>query len=99
MLFIQGIPMAFMIYIIAFGDFITGENLVLSESENRKDEYIDFNSNRSNVISGIRNIFMAIFSSYIPMCGPLVRHLQEVLLKGTRLERKPCSLFLVVWVH
>ncbi|AXU61079.1 benzoate membrane transport family protein [Clostridioides difficile 824] len=71
MLFIQGIPMAFMIYIIAFGDFITGENLVLSESENRKDEYIDFNSNRSNVISGIRNIFMAIFSSYIPMCGPL----------------------------
>ncbi|MCQ7013144.1 hypothetical protein M9Y11_20205, partial [Clostridioides difficile] len=35
MLFIQGIPMAFMIYIIAFGDFITGENLVLSESENR----------------------------------------------------------------
>ncbi|OJT74545.1 hypothetical protein BM530_14965, partial [Clostridioides difficile] len=61
MLFIQGIPMAFMIYIIAFGDFITGENLVLSESENRKDEYIDFNSNRSNVISGIRNILWQSF--------------------------------------
>ncbi|EQG75464.1 hypothetical protein QKA_2357 [Clostridioides difficile DA00165] len=50
-----------MIYIIAFGDFITGENLVLSESENRKDEYIDFNSNRSNVISGIRNILWQSF--------------------------------------
>lgn len=70
-LFIQGLPMAFMIYIIAFGDFITGENLVLSESKNRKDEYIDFNSNRSNVISGIRNIIMAVISPYISMCGPL----------------------------
>lgn len=70
-LFIQGLPMAFMIYIIAFGDFITGENLVLSESKNRKDEYIDFNSNRSNVISGIRNIVMAVISPYIAMCGPL----------------------------
>lgn len=70
-LFIQGLPMAFMIYIIAFGDFITGENLVLSESKNRTDEYIDFNSNRSNVISGIRNIAMAVISPYIAMCGPL----------------------------
>ncbi|MCC0652541.1 hypothetical protein [Clostridioides sp. ES-S-0001-03] len=70
-LFIQGLPMAFMIYIIAFGDFITGENLVLSESKNRTDEYIDFNSNRSNIISGIRNIVMAVISPYIAMCGPL----------------------------
>ncbi|MCC0679620.1 hypothetical protein IC218_05015 [Clostridioides sp. ES-S-0005-03] len=70
-LFIQGLPMSFMIYIIAFGDFITGENLVLSESKNRTDEYIDFNSNRSNIISGIRNIVMAVISPYIAMCGPL----------------------------
>lgn len=64
--------MVFMIYIIVFGDFIIGENLVFFESENRKDEYIDFNLNRFNVISGIRNIFMVIFFLYILMCGLLV---------------------------
>lgn len=70
-LFISAIPMAIMVYIIAFGDFVTGEALIKEADEIRKDEKIDFNSNRSNLISGFRNVVMAFITPYVPLCGPL----------------------------
>lgn len=70
-LFISAIPMAIMAYIIAFGDFVTSEALINEADEIRKDEKIDFNSNRSNLISGFRNIIMALIAPYVPLCGPL----------------------------
>ncbi|WP_419724462.1 hypothetical protein [Terrisporobacter petrolearius] len=70
-LFISTVPMAIIAYIIAFGDFITGEALIAEAGEVRKDEKIDFDSNRSNLISGMRNIVMALMAPYIQLCGPL----------------------------
>ncbi|PRR78490.1 hypothetical protein CLLI_15740 [Clostridium liquoris] len=70
-LFISAIPMAIMAYIIAFGDFVTSEALINEAKEVRKDEKIDFNSNRSNLISGFRNIVMSLIAPYVPLCGPL----------------------------
>lgn len=70
-LFISAIPMAIIAYIIAFGDFITTEALIGEADEIRQDEKIDFNSNRSNLISGIRNIIMALIAPYTQLCGPL----------------------------
>lgn len=70
-LFIKAVPMAVMVYIIAFGDFITSGALLSEADEIRTDEKIDFNSNRSNLISGIRNLIEGIFIPYVPLCGPL----------------------------
>ncbi|UPA32134.1 hypothetical protein L0P85_08375 [Terrisporobacter glycolicus] len=70
-LFISTVPMSIIAYIIAFGDFITGEALIAEAAEVRKDEKIDFDSNRSNLISGMRNIVMALIAPYIQLCGPL----------------------------
>lgn len=70
-LFINAIPMAAIVYIIAFGDFVTSEALIREADEARSDEIIDFNSNRSNLISGFRNILMAIIAPYVTLCGPL----------------------------
>ena len=70
-LFIKAIPMAIMVYIIAFGDFITSGALLNEADQIRTDEKIDFNSNRSNLISGIRNFIEGIFIPYVPLCGPL----------------------------
>ena len=39
--------------------------------EVRQDEKIDFNANRSNLVSGIRNTAMALVCPYTQMCGPL----------------------------
>lgn len=70
-IFAAAIPMAIMAYIIAFGDFVTSEALITEADKVREDEKIDFNSNRSNLISGIRNIIMALVAPFVPMCGPL----------------------------
>jgi hypothetical protein len=69
--FIQAIPMAVMAYIIAFGDFVTSETLIREADEARPDEKVDFNANRSNLISGIRNIVQSLISPYTQLSGPL----------------------------
>ena len=70
-LFINALPMAFVAYIIAFGDFVTSEALISEASSIRDDEIIDFNSNRSNLVSAFRNLVQSIISPYVPLCGPL----------------------------
>ena len=69
--FIDALPLALVCYVIAFGDFITSETLIKEASEARKDEVIDFNSSRSNLVSGIRNIILGIIAPFPPLSGPL----------------------------
>lgn len=69
--FISVIPTAIAVYIIAFGDFVSSEQLIREADEVRTDEKIDFNPNRSNVISAIRNIIQALICPYVALCGPL----------------------------
>jgi len=69
--YIQAIPMAIMAYIIAFGDFVTSESLVNEAHDARPDEFVDFNANRSNLISAIRNIVQSFISPYTQLSGPL----------------------------
>ena len=65
------IPVAIVTYIIAIGDFVTSEALIREADEVRQDEKIDFNANRSNLVSGIRNVAMSMTCPYTQMCGPL----------------------------
>jgi hypothetical protein len=70
-MFVAAIPMVLAAYIIAFGDFVTSKALITEADEVREDEKIDFNSDRSNLISGIRNVVQAFVSPYTQLCGPL----------------------------
>lgn len=70
-MFIKALPLALVCYVIAFGDFITSQTLVEEAQESRKEDYIDFNSSRSNLVSGIRNVILAIFAPFPPLAGPL----------------------------
>ncbi len=69
--FIKALPLALTIYIIAFGDFVTAQALIAEADEIRKDEKIDFDGNRSNLISGFRNLIEGLFAAYPTLCGPL----------------------------
>lgn len=69
--FLKAIPLALICYVLAFGDFVTSETLVKEAQESRNDEYIDFNSSRSNLISGLRNLILGIFAPFPPLSGPL----------------------------
>lgn len=70
-MFLKALPLALVCYVIAFGDFVTTETLVEEARASRDDEYIDFNSSRSNLISGLRNIILGIFAPFPPLSGPL----------------------------
>lgn len=70
-MFLEALPMMLVVYIIAFGDFITSKALIGEANEKRKDEKIDFDSNRSNLISGLRNVIQSITIPYATLCGPL----------------------------
>ena len=63
--------MALICYVLAFGDFVTSQTLVEEAQDSRSDEYIDFNSSRSNLISCLRNLILAIFAPFPPLAGPL----------------------------
>lgn len=70
-MFIKALPLALVCYVIAFGDFVTTETLVSEARQARDDEYIDFNSSRSNLISGIRNLILSVIAPFPPLSGPL----------------------------
>ena len=70
-LFLKALPLALVSYVIAFGDFVTTETLVTEARQSRDDEYIDFNSSRSNMVSGLRNVLLAFFAPFPPLSGPL----------------------------
>ncbi|PXV89429.1 hypothetical protein C8E03_10678 [Lachnotalea glycerini] len=70
-MFLNALPLALICYVIAFGDFVTSESLINEAKEARDDEIIDFNSSRSNLISGIRNVILSIFAPFPPLAGPL----------------------------
>ncbi len=70
-MFMKALPLAVVCYIIAFGDFVLAEVVTKDADEVRPDEVIDFNPTRSNIISGLRNLVLALVAPYGPLNGPL----------------------------
>lgn len=66
---IVAIPYALTAWIIAYGDFVTVQQLGLQAA--RDDEYIEFDPNRTNVICGIRNVILSLCAPYPALAGPL----------------------------
>lgn len=69
MVWVNALPYAVMAWIIAYGDFVTVQQLGLKAV--RDDEYIEFDPNRTNVICGIRNLMLALFAPYPALAGPM----------------------------
>ncbi len=66
---VSAIPIALIAWVIAYGDFVTVQQLGMQAQ--RDDEYIEFDSNRTNVICGIRNLLLSFFAPYPALAGPL----------------------------
>ena len=58
-----------MAYVIAFGDFITVKQLGMDAA--REDELVDYNTNRTNVVCGLRNLFLGLLTPFPPLGGPM----------------------------
>lgn len=70
-MWLSALPLALVAYVISFGDFVTTESLVDEAKSLRGDEIVDFNSSRSNLILGLRNIILGIIAPFPPLSGPL----------------------------
>jgi hypothetical protein len=68
---LKAVPTAVAVYIIAFGEIITAESVLTDCRDARPDEPLEFNANRTNIITGIRNLILALFSPFTPLAGPL----------------------------
>lgn len=66
---LSALPMAVVSWVIAYGDFVTVQQLGLQAQ--REDEYIEFDPNRTNIVCGIRNFVLALFAPYPALAGPL----------------------------
>ncbi|NLL39790.1 MAG: hypothetical protein GX254_09435 [Clostridiales bacterium] len=70
-MFLAALPTALAVYIIAFGEIVTAEAVLKDCSSVRTDEKLDYNSNKSNVIAGVRNLILSLFAPFTPLAGPL----------------------------
>ncbi len=68
---LQALPLAFIGYLIMFGDLITGIEILKTAQEKRPDDPIDINPQRSHYSLAIRNALMAISAPFFPTQGPL----------------------------
>ena len=63
--------LAFVTYIILFGDIITGIEILRGATAKRPDEKIDFDSTRTHMSTGFRNAIMGIIAPFFPTQGSL----------------------------
>jgi hypothetical protein len=72
---------AFVTYIILFGDIITGIEVLKSATPKRTDEKIEFSSTRTHISTGIRNLLMALFAPFFPTQGSLWTGVHVIIVK------------------
>lgn len=70
-MFASAVPMALAVYLIAFGEIVTADAVLKDAGRERPDEVIPFDSNRSNLITGARNLVIALTGPFPPLNGPL----------------------------
>lgn len=69
--FINALPVAVAVYIVAFGEIITAETVLEECQQARPDEKLSFSSNKTNIIAGARNLILALFAPFTALAGPL----------------------------
>lgn len=79
--FISALPLAFITYILFFGDLVTAEEMIKNTQPMRTDEKLDINSNRAHMSTGIRNALMGIFAPFFGTQGVLWTGIQVIILK------------------
>jgi hypothetical protein len=80
-MFIAALPLAFITYILFFGDVVTADSMIKNSQPLRPDEKLDLNSNRSHMATGIRNAAMGIVAPFFGTQGVLWTGIQVIVLK------------------
>jgi hypothetical protein len=80
-MFISALPLAFITYILFFGDLVTGDAMIANAESMRPDEKLDVNNNRAHMATGIRNAVMGVIAPFFGTQGVLWTGIQVIVLK------------------
>ncbi len=80
-MFIQGMPLALITYVILFGDLVTGNEVIREGLETRQDEHIDITPTRSHISLAIRNALMGISAPFFPTQGALWTGVHVIIMQ------------------
>jgi hypothetical protein len=69
-MWVGGISLAIVAYILAFGDVLVLKALVDDANQARPDEEVVVGVTRNQVITAIRNLVQGVTVPYLPLCGP-----------------------------
>ncbi|MFW6125064.1 MAG: hypothetical protein ACOC46_02850, partial [Pirellulales bacterium] len=93
-MFVQMIPFAIVVYIIAFGDIITGDAIVREASKYRPDEKIELNATRTHYNLSIRNALQVAVAGPFPVIhGPLWTGVHVIVAERYKQGRKAMQSF------
>lgn len=78
-MFLTGLPLAIMGYVLLFGDLITGAEILRISQPARKDEKLDVNLDRTHISVGIRNTLSIFLAPFFPTQGCLWTGVQVII--------------------
>jgi len=87
-LYLECLPLAFIAYIILFGDMITGDEVIREAQKARPDEAIDVNPTRLHYSVGLRNLVMGFIAPFFPTQGALWTGVHVIIVQRWRQGRQ-----------
>lgn len=70
-LIISVIPIAFLAYIIAYGDIIVGDNLIKRAQSTRPDEKVSYDISQIHILTAVRGFLHTLFAPHPGLAGPI----------------------------
>ncbi len=83
-MFVESLPLALIVYTIAFGDFITGEEIIKDAQPSRLDDPVDVDVSRTHLSATIRNVLMAVSAPFFPTQGVLWTGVHVIIIQRWR---------------
>ncbi|CAM3578969.1 hypothetical protein [Parendozoicomonas haliclonae] len=93
-MFINGLPIALIAYLLFFGDLVTGDALLKDAAKEKTDDELNINHSRTHLSMAIRNFLMGVIAPFFPTQGILWTGIHVVIVQRIREEKnKIRSLF------
>jgi hypothetical protein len=81
-MYLDVLPLAFVAYVILFGDFVTGSEMIKSVQSERLDDPIDLNFERTQIAVAVRNAVSAVIAPLFPYQGVLWTGVHAVVVQA-----------------
>ena len=79
--YLEVLPLVIIGYLLLFGDFVAGTEILKDGQKNRSDEQINIDINRSHNSVGIRNLLGVIINPFFPTQGALWTGVHVVIVE------------------